>query len=331
MSRRRDLLGLLADGQARSGELLAAELGVTRAAVWKQVQQLGDWGLEVIAIPGLGYRLGSPLDLLTDPGLRARLGGVVADRLRHLEMHDEINSTNDRLLEVTDLPCGRFDACLAEFQRAGRGRRGRTWVAPFASGLCLSINWRFPEMPPQLASLSLVAGVAARRALSRVGVEDVALKWPNDLLRDGGKLGGILCELRAESAGPAYIVIGIGLNVCLPAGVADAIGPGGLPPADLAGHAAGRTGFRAELAGTLLNQLVLALMEFEQSGLAPFRDEWSAVDALHGQPVSLHHADGIRSGRAAGIDEDGALIFESAGVRERVVSGEVSLRFGADS
>lgn len=331
MSRRRDLLLLLADGQPRSGEALAAELGVTRAAVWKQVQQLDEWGLEVIAIPGLGYRLKSPLDLLAEQGLRARLGSVVADRLRHLELHDEIDSTNDRLLAANDLPFGRFDACLAEFQRAGRGRRGRAWIAPFASGLCLSVNWRFPEMPPQLASLSLVAGVAARRALSRVGVEDVALKWPNDLLRGGGKLGGILCELRAESAGPAYIVIGIGLNVCLPSGVADAIGVGALPPADLAGHATGQGGFRVELAGTLLNQLVLALMEFEHAGLAPFREEWSAVDALRGQWVSLHHAEGIRSGRAAGIDEDGALIFEAAGVRERVVSGEVSLRFGADS
>ncbi len=331
MSRRRDLLLQLADGQARSGEALAAELGVTRAAVWKQVQQLDDWGLEVVAVPGLGYRLKSPLDLLAEQELRAQLGSVVADRLRHLELHDEIDSTNDRLLAAIDLPCGRFDACLAEFQRAGRGRRGRAWIAPFASGLCLSVNWRFPEMPPQLASLSLVAGVAARRALGRVGVEDVALKWPNDLLRGGGKLGGILCELRAESAGPAYIVIGIGLNVCLPVGAAEAIGVSGLPPADLAGHAVGKTGFRAELAGALLNQLVLALMEFEHAGLAPFREEWSAVDALRGQPVSLHHAEGIRSGTAEGIDEDGALIFEAAGVRERVVSGEVSLRFGVDS
>lgn len=326
MSRRRELLLLLADGEARSGEALAAALGITRAAVWKQVRQLDDLGLGVTGVPGLGYRLNSPLDLLDEEALRARLGSVVADRLRYLELHDEIDSTNDRLLALGDLPCGRFDACLAEFQRAGRGRRGRAWLAPFAAGLCLSVNWRFPEMPPQLASLSLVAGVAARRALCGVGVEDVALKWPNDLLRGGGKLGGILCELRAESAGPAYVVIGIGLNVCLPIGVAEAIGVGGLPPADLAGHATGSGGFRAELAGRLINQLVLALMEFEHAGLAPFRQEWSAADALRGQAVSLHHASGIRSGRAAGIDEDGALIFEAAGVRERVVSGEVSLR-----
>lgn len=331
MSRRYQLLSLLADGESRSGEALASALGITRAAVWKHVQQLDEWGLEVIATPGLGYRLGAPLDLLAEASLRAQLGGVVADRLRQLELHQEIDSTNERLLGRADLPCGRFDACLAEFQRAGRGRRGRAWLAPFASGLCLSVNWRFPEMPLQLASLSLVAGVAVRRALHRSGVEDVALKWPNDLLRRGGKLGGILCELRAESAGPAYIVIGIGLNVRLPAGVADAIAFGGFPPADLADRTTGSGGFRAELAGQVINQVILALVEFEHAGLAPFREEWAAADALHGRAISLHHATGVRSGRAAGIDEDGALIFEVAGVCERVVSGEVSLRLGPGS
>ncbi|HKY00913.1 MAG TPA: HTH domain-containing protein, partial [Steroidobacteraceae bacterium] len=140
MSGRVELLRLLADGAVHSGEELAAALDVSRAAVWKRLQQLEEWGIALEARPGSGYRLEAPMNLLDAAVIKGRLPQAARDMLRNLEVHESLASTNDRLLAVTDLPGGRFDACLAEFQSAGRGRRGRQWVAPFASGLCLSVS-----------------------------------------------------------------------------------------------------------------------------------------------------------------------------------------------
>ena len=211
MSRRGELLRLLADGETHSGEELAAALSVSRAAVWKRLQQLGDWGIALEARAGSGYRLASALDLLDATEVRASLPQAATERLRNLEVHEELESTSDRLLEVDDLPPERFDACLAEFQSAGRGRRGRRWIAPFASGLCLSVNWSYRDAPATLGALSLAAGVAVLRALRRLGFAELSLKWPNDIVHRNGKLGGILIDLRGEAAGPAYFVVGVGL------------------------------------------------------------------------------------------------------------------------
>jgi BirA family biotin operon repressor/biotin-[acetyl-CoA-carboxylase] ligase len=331
-SRRAELVRLLADGGCHSGEALAQALGVTRAAVSKQARALQGWGLEVESVPRRGHRLAQPLDLLDAAAIRAAFAPATAARLRHLQVHDETDSTNSRLLAVTDLPAGRFDACLAEFQTAGRGRRGRGWVAPFASGLCLSFAWSFREPPRELASLSLAVGVAVLRALTGVGVHGVQLKWPNDLLLGGRKLGGILCELRAEAAGPAYVVAGLGLNVRLPAAVrerilADAPATGALEPASLAD--AGVPPSRSLLATRLLDALAAMAVEFERTGLASFHAEWSAADALAGRAVRVLAHAGERGGVARGIAPDGTLLVEMEGRLERVASGEVSLRAAA--
>lgn len=326
MNRRLEILRLLADGREHSGEALAASLSISRAAVWKHVQQLEQWGLEVHAAAGRGYRLDCPLDLLDEQSLLAGLPELARDRLRRLAVADEIDSTNEALLGVADLPPGRFDACLAEFQARGRGRRGREWVAPFGSGLCLSVSWRFSEAPSQLSALSLAAGVAVRRALAQHGVLDAMLKWPNDILHAGRKLGGILCELRAEVAGPAYVVIGVGINVTLPGRVRRDIEASGLQPAALADLGLAALPSRNALAASLIGQLALVLVEFEQSGFGPFLDEWRAADALAARPVRLQHGDGSVDGIARGIDRDGALVLEAGGRLERVVSGEVTVR-----
>jgi BirA family biotin operon repressor/biotin-[acetyl-CoA-carboxylase] ligase len=330
--RRAELVRLLADGQFHSGEALAAALGVTRAAVSKQARSLQGWGLDVESVPRRGHRLAEPLDLLDADAIRAALAPATRERLRTLQLHDETDSTNSRLLAVTDLPAGRFDACVAEYQTAGRGRRGRGWIAPYASGLCLSFAWSFREPPRELASLSLAVGVAVVRALATCGVHDVQLKWPNDLLVRGRKLGGILCELRAEAAGPAYVVAGLGLNVRLPASarariVADADAAGALEPASLAEERPAPS--RSLLVARLLDALAAMAMEFEQTGLASFHAEWSAADALAGRAVRVHAHAGERGGIARGIASDGALLVEIDGRLERIASGEVSLRAAA--
>jgi BirA family biotin operon repressor/biotin-[acetyl-CoA-carboxylase] ligase len=325
LNRRLEVLRQLADGREHSGESLAAALDVSRAAVWKHVQQLGQWGLEVEALAGRGYRLRAPLDLLDAEAVRASLPSLARERLRSLSVLEETGSTNEVLSAVEDLPPGRLDACLAEFQTSGRGRRGRSWIAPFGSGVCLSVGWCFAEAPPQLSALSLAAGIGTRRALAQCGVEGITLKWPNDVLHDGSKLGGILCELRAETAGPAYVVVGVGLNVDLPPAAREAIVAEGLQPVSLA-DLAGELPSRSVLAGALIGQLALAMEEFGRAGFAPFHEEWQSADALSSRPVRLQRAGRSMEGVARGIDTDGALLFERGGELERVVSGEVTVR-----
>jgi BirA family biotin operon repressor/biotin-[acetyl-CoA-carboxylase] ligase len=318
------LLRLLADGALHSGEELAAALSVSRAAVWKRLQQLEAWGIALEARPGSGYRLEAPMDFLDAADIRGRLPAEVAASLRDLDVHEALDSTSDRLLAACDLPPGRFDACLAEFQNAGRGRRGRRWVAPFASGLCLSLGWSFRDAPATLSALSLAAGVAALRALRRLGIDGLSLKWPNDILHGDAKLGGILIDLRGEAAGPAHVVVGIGLNVRLPRAARAALAAEGVVAADLA--SLGAVPQRNALAAVLIAELHQALAEFGARGMAAFSEEWQSADALAGRPVRVLHGGQQLEGLARGVDADGALLLEADGGRRRIVSGEVSIR-----
>jgi BirA family biotin operon repressor/biotin-[acetyl-CoA-carboxylase] ligase len=324
VSRRGELLRLLDDGETHSGEELAAALSVSRAAVWKRLQQLGDWGIALEARAGSGYRLASALDLLDATEIRASLPQAAAERLRHLEVHEELESTSNRLLEVDDLPPERFDACLAEFQSAGRGRRGRRWIAPFASGLCLSVNWSYRDAPATLGALSLAAGVAVLRALRRLGFAELSLKWPNDIVHRDGKLGGILIDLRGEAAGPAYFVVGVGLNVRLPDTVRDGLRAEGVDAVDLA--SLGALPGRSLVAAALISELALALIEFGARGMTAFAEEWRSADALAGRRVRVIQGGQSLEGLAQGVDIDGALLVDVEGGRRRILSGEVSVR-----
>ena len=162
---------------------------------------------EVHSVPKRGYRLSQPVESLSRSRIEKNFLAHTRARVRKLEVLAEVESTNTRLFAVTDLPMDRADVCIAEFQSAGRGRRGRSWTAPYGSGVCLSLSWQFPETPRQIGALSLATGVGVLRALREQGVGAIGLKWPNDILSGGSKLGGILIELRAETAGPAYVVL----------------------------------------------------------------------------------------------------------------------------
>ena len=242
-----------------------------------------------------------------------------------LEVHEELASTSDRLLAVTDLPAGRFDACLAEFQSAGRGRRGRRWLAPFASGLCLSVNWNFRDAPAALSALSLAIGVAILRALRGQAIHGLALKWPNDIVHGRRKLGGILIDMRGEAAGPAYVVVGCGINVRLPPGLRAELQAEGIEAAGLSELLDSPPG-RSALAASIVNEISLALEEFGARGLPAFLDEWRDADDLIDQPVRVQQGAETLEGLARGIDADGALLVDAGGARRRILSGEVSVR-----
>jgi BirA family transcriptional regulator, biotin operon repressor / biotin---[acetyl-CoA-carboxylase] ligase len=324
MTMRGALLRLLADGESHADEELASALALPLAQLRRELGALSDWGLTLPATAQRSHQLPAPLDLIDRDRLEAALRPATRERLERLEVHDEVDSTNARLLEAGGVPAGRTRVALAEFQSAGRGRRGRDWLQPFGSGLCLSLAWLFPEPPAVLGALSLAAGVATLRALATHRVPGLSLKWPNDVLRDGGKLGGILVELRLGAGGPAYVVVGVGLNVRMPPALPAAIAAaGGTAPADLADIASPP---RTLLAAALLDELVAALVEFEVRGFAPFVAEWSGADALRDRIVNVQGVGGVREGVARGIAPDGALRVEISGRIEMLTTGEVTLR-----
>lgn len=321
------LLRALADGETHSGEDLARSLAVTRAAIWKNIPKLAGWGLEIDAVPGVGYRLARPIDLLDAHALRAALPPSTQKRIARLEVFTELDSTNRYLLESAAPHPGEADICIAEYQRAGRGRRGRRWDTPLGAGLCLSAAWQFDGSPAGLPALALAVGVVVRRALGDVAGVAIGLKWPNDLVFDERKLGGILLELDAESHGRCRVVAGIGINVALPPSSFAALSDWPRGAIDLATAARRPPPSRAALAARLIAGLIDLFAGYASSGFAPFRAEWMRADCLAGRSVTLDDASGRVTGIAAGIETDGALVIETDdGSRRRVVSGDVSVR-----
>ncbi len=315
----------LADGHFHSGEELAEKLGVSRSAVWKAGNSLRDLGATLHAVRNRGYRLVAVSEPLNAESIREHLVRLVRDRVRSLEVAWTVTSSNTVLLERANPPNGSSEVFLTEYQSAGRGRRGRSWVAPPGGAICLSLSWTFREVPQDMGALGLVIGVCSLRALNSLGVADARLKWPNDLVIDDRKLGGILIELRAESAGPACVVIGVGLNVSLGASLLQSIAETGLTPTDLV--TAGLTQpSRNEIAASLVTAYVRGLLEFEKEGLKPFSEEWRVADALRGRPVTVQAQGGATKGLARGIDLHGALIVETPHGLEKFISGDVSVR-----
>lgn len=318
------LLAVLADGGVHSGEELARAFRVSRAAVWKQIAKLRDWELEVEAAPGVGYRLARPLGLLDRADLERRLGGR-ASPVR-LEVHTELESTNRHLLERPP-PAGTLAACVAEFQTNGRGRRGRSWRTPLGAGLCLSLGWQFERIPPELAALPLAVGVVVRRVLAAAAAIEARLKWPNDLVWEERKLGGILLEMSAEAHGGCHVVIGVGLNVDMPRTLLARICDWPRGAVDLATARGGAPPPRAELAAELIAALGELCRDYAHTGFAPYRAPWRDADYLRGRAVTLDEPGGEVAATALGIEADGALLVETAaGARKRVIAGDVSVR-----
>jgi BirA family biotin operon repressor/biotin-[acetyl-CoA-carboxylase] ligase len=319
------LLVLLADGQVHSGEWLAAELGQTRAAVWKGIERLRAAGIAVQALARRGYRLAQPVELLDPVRIRAELGSGAQAHLRQLELLFEVDSTNTRLLAGTAPPAGMADVCMAELQHAGRGRLGRRWIAPFGGGVALSLAWTCSDVVRTLPALSLGVGVAVSRALARAGAEGIALKWPNDIWFKDRKLGGVLIELRGEAGGAAHVVIGVGVNVSLPDEARREVRMGGADIAALA-DACRQSPSRNLAAGAILDELLSMLTQYERFGFAAFRDAWAALDGLYGRPAQVIVGQNSVLGIARGVDGEGALLLETEDRVQRFVSGEASLR-----
>ena len=318
-----DLLRLLADASFHSGASLARELGASAAALQLALRELEQLGLGIVRARGRGYRLTESYEFLDQAALRACLGAD-AHAFR-LDLLDTCASTNTLLLERArgGAPAGSVIAC--ELQSAGRGRRGNSWQSGLGGGLTFSLLSRFGQGAAGLSGLSLAAGVAVARALASAGAAEVQLKWPNDLLHTGRKLGGILIELHGDTPGSTAAVIGIGLNLRLHPSLRDGIDQAVTDLASISKQVPQRN----RLFAAVLVELARVLEEFARYGFAPLRQEWIARHAYQGKAVTLSSADGgTVSGRAVGVDEDGALLVETARGVERFVSGKLSLRAG---
>lgn len=317
------LLHRLADGRFHSGQVLATAMGVSRTAVWKQVRRLQrEFGVEVHAVRGRGYRLAEALELLDLERIHAHIGGRSRARLQSTDLLVSTLSTNACAAAQPPTLSGRARVWLAEHQTAGRGRRGRKWVSAFGRNVYLSLAWRFDLPMTELAALSLAVGVVIAESMRELGVRGHVLKWPNDVLADGRKLAGILVEVFGEAAGPVTAVVGVGVNMRMPMANGAAIDQ---PWVNLSALPGGDVS-RNVLAGTLIDRLVEACEIFASEGVAPYLERWRAFDAFHGKPVRLDSNGRAREGVYAGIAANGALILESDEGRSEHHAGEVSLR-----
>lgn len=315
------VLGLLAAGHRHSGPALAKQLGITRAAVWKQIEALRGAGLEIESGGG-GYRLLRPIDWLAPDAIRARLPAALRRRVGVIENHWRIDSTSSECLRRAATLSDRAFV-FADWQQTGRGRRGRQWLSPPATNLQFSCLKRFADGYAALAGLSLAVGVAVADALADCGVAAVGLKWPNDLVHGNAKLGGILIELGGEFMGPCYAVIGVGINVRLPMSLREILARECVDVAALCGEGAPT---RDVLAAAMIKHLVAALDRFDVDGFAAFAEAWAARDVLAGRRVRIEAAHDVFEGVAAGVDARGALQVRTAGGVRRVDSAEVSVR-----
>ena len=318
----RDLLMALGEGAASSGSALAQRFGVTRAAIWKQIEQLRSLGVPVVARPGEGYRLVRPISLLDASAISRAMNARRAVGDCPIDLHWQLDSTNSELLRRAPSFKGIATACFSERQSAGRGRRGRSWHMPLGGGLAFSILRRFDSSMASLAGLSLALGVGVVRGLADLGLAGIAIKWPNDIQVQGRKLAGILVELGGDSLGPCHAVIGIGLNVHLDSQASERIDQPWIDVASMSTDPPERN----RLAGCLLARVLESLDQFAESGFVAFVDAFAQYDALRGQRVEIRHGGDQREGIAAGVDHAGRLRVRTTGGEILVDSGEVSVR-----
>ena len=315
------VLALLASGDRHAGPDMARRLGISRAAVWKQIEALRAAGLDVQTSES-GYRLEPPLEWLDPVAIHAALPAAIRRRVGRIENHWRLDSTSSECLRrANELPDRSF--VFADWQEAGRGRRGRRWVSPPAMNLQFSCLKSFSCGYAALSGLSLAVGVAVADALEDCGARGIGLKWPNDLVHGDAKLGGILIELGGEFMGPCHAVIGVGINLRVPQAMRRALDR---PCTDLKDVCGGNAPSRNALAIALVARLVEALDVFGDSGFAAFIDAWNARDALDGRAIRVDGARGVYEATAAGVDARGALRVRRAGAVESLDSAEVTVR-----
>jgi BirA family biotin operon repressor/biotin-[acetyl-CoA-carboxylase] ligase len=328
MASTQTLLAILSDGEFHSGEDIGASLGVSRAAVWKQLKKLEALDIPVHSIKGRGYRLPEAVQLLNMSALEEQ--GCPVDKFSSFDVQLSLDSTNNHMMKVAEENGLQRHICFAEMQTSGRGRRGRTWVSPFARNLYFSMLWPFSQGIAAIQGLSLAVGLAIHRAINELGVGGAQLKWPNDILaKDANgfsKLGGILIELTGDMSDACQVVIGVGLN--LDVRIQDMTH---IDQAAIGLKQLGSEEDRNVIAATVVSHLVDMLEQFEKEGFASLTEEWNEANAYKNVPVRLVLPSSEIPGVCQGVNEKGELVLQTETGLQVFNAGEVSLRLGEAS
>ncbi|MGG4610507.1 bifunctional biotin--[acetyl-CoA-carboxylase] ligase/biotin operon repressor BirA [Providencia sp. Me31A] len=312
------LIDILADAQIHSGEQLGDKLGMTRAAINKHIKTLRSWGLNIETVTSKGYKLPYQINLLNRELIKKHVNDV------NIIVEPVIDSTNQYMLErIPSLNSG--DTCLAEYQSAGRGRRGRQWISPFGCNLYLSMYWKLDQGPAAAVGLSLVVGIVIAETLNKISQEKVKVKWPNDLYMNDKKLAGILVELTGKTGDAAHIIIGIGINIGMNKNNIKSSNTITQEWSSLRDEVENIE--RNELSANIIKALRESLVIFENEGLNPFLDRWFKLDNFLDRNVKLLIGNDIITGVERGINEQGALLLQKDnGEIIPYIGGEISLR-----
>jgi BirA family biotin operon repressor/biotin-[acetyl-CoA-carboxylase] ligase len=323
---REHLIQALASGDFVSGQEVGKQLGISRTAISTHVKALSNMGLDVFSVTGKGYKLAKPLYLLN----KNEILSLVLEESKNLkttinpevDVHSIIDSTNDYLMRRLPNNLKQGQVCIAEYQSAGRGRRGRQWISPFGSQIYISMYWYLEQGLSAAMGLSLVTALAVSDAVRAVSGVQVQLKWPNDIYIDGVKLAGILIDLEGQALEPSHSVIGIGLNVDIPEQAAQMIDQRWT---DLQSHSNSKID-RNTLSAKLIYCLHRRLLQHQNEGLIAMLDEWHAHDVYLNKRVKLLTGERVTKGVCRGINNQGALLLEIDGTIKPIYGGEVSLR-----
>ncbi|MDD5641636.1 MAG: biotin--[acetyl-CoA-carboxylase] ligase [Syntrophales bacterium] len=312
------ILGALKESPAPlSGEALAGILGLSRAAVWKRINRLKALGYDIEGSPRRGYRLlGVPDKLLPAEILQGLNTRYLKGPIHHF---DSLPSTNDLAKELGSQDAPEGSLVVAESQTKGRGRLGREWDSPPGTGLYVSLLLRPPLPPTEMPQITLTTAVAVVRALKRAAGVAPGIKWPNDLLLDGKKLGGILTEMETESGQIRHLVVGLGLNV----------NNREFPPplnrtATSLVLATGSSFCRRDILRAWLEEFEALYDFFLNQDFGVILDEWREYNVTLGQTVTVRQGPREISGLALEVATDGALLLrQRTGEVVRVTSGEI--------
>ena len=325
MRTRQRLMQLLSEERFMAGTELGKQLGISRAAVHKHITALKASGLPVDGVSGRGYRLARGIVPLDREVVARHLDERSRRQITKIFIEQSVDSTSNVLRRLSQEESVHGAVCIAESQDGGRGRRGNPWISSAYRNLLLSMGWVFDSWPLELTGLSVAVGVTLIDAMDGFGIECLGVKWPNDIVCDGKKLGGILIDVSGESSGACTLIVGVGINVQIAQGDGSRIEQ---PWTDLA-TVLGRSVDRNELAGTCIAGLNNLLLDYPRTGLDPYRERWAEVDVLAGRQVTImtHERGGSVHGRVVGLGNAGALILaEDGGGQRMFYSGEVSVR-----
>ncbi|HAS13695.1 MAG TPA: bifunctional biotin--[acetyl-CoA-carboxylase] synthetase/biotin operon repressor [Idiomarina abyssalis] len=316
------LITLLANGEFHSGQAIGESLGISRAAVNQHIHKLEELGLELFSVTGRGYKLARPIELLRSQAIEKETPAQWKNK-PEFEVRSVVDSSNDQVKELAK--SGTLDAgfsLFAEAQTAGRGRRGKQWYSPFGSNLYLSIYWPLDDGIHGAMGLSLAVGVALAECFTNLGIDEVSVKWPNDVYIAGKKVTGILVDLETSPEGAAHSIIGIGINLRMPDHVGEKIDQAWTDLNSELPQPVSRNKVAAEVRASVLS----ALQQYGQSGLSAFQQRWQQYDRFIDKPVKLIMGQRVCLGTCRGIDENGALLVEDEQGVRRYFGGEVSLR-----